>query len=166
MSQMKIKKKAFITAWQNQKLVRGALKSAHVRMDYTNYEDFLQEGIIIYAEMLTRLANRARTEVDRLSFRKIIWHTLDLLRKQKRITEQEIVFDSTEQVGLLDNWNNHLALEQELPQLTQVERMLFFDHLLGGQTISALAQKTGINRVQLQRLKRDLLYHLREVLDN
>lgn len=163
---MKIKKKAFITAWQNQKLVRGALKSAHVRMDYTNYEDFLQEGIIIYAEMLTRLANRARTEVDRLSFRKIIWHTLDLLRKQKRITEQEIVFDSTEQVGLLDNWNNHLALEQELPQLTQVERMLFFDHLLGGQTISALAQKTGINRVQLQRLKRDLLYHLREVLDN
>ena len=166
MSQMKIKKKAFITAWQNQKLVRGALKSAHVRMDYTNYEDFLQEGIIIYAEMLTRLVNRARTEVDRLSFRKIIWHTLDLLRKQKRITEQEIVFDSTEQVGLLDNWNNHLALEQELPQLTQVERMLFFDHLLGGQTISALAQKTGINRVQLQRLKRDLLYHLREVLDN
>ena len=163
---MKIKTKAFITAWQNQKLVRGALKSAHVRMDYTNYEDFLQEGIIIYAEMLTRLANRARTEVDRLSFRKIIWHTLDLLRKQKRITEQEIVFDSTEQVGLLDNWNNHLALEQELPQLTQVERMLFFDHLLGGQTISALAQKTGINRVQLQRLKRDLLYHLREVLDN
>ena len=163
---MKINRKAFITALQNQKLVRGALKSAHVRMDYTNYEDFLQEGIIIYAEMLTRLANRARTEVDRLSFRKIIWHTLDLLRKQKRITEQEIVFDSTEQVGLLDNWNNHLALEQELPQLTQVERMLFFDHLLGGQTISALAQKTGINRVQLQRLKRDLLYHLREVLDN
>ena len=163
---MKIKKKAFITAWQNQKLVRGALKSAHVRMDYTNYEDFLQEGIIIYAEMLTRLTNRARTEVDRFSFRKIIWHTLDLLRKQKRITEQEIVFDSAEQVGLLDNWNNHLALEQELPQLTQVERMLFFDHLLGGQTISALAQKTGINRVQLQRLKRDLLYHLREVLDN
>ena len=163
---MKVNRKAFITAWQNQKLVRGALKSAHVRMDYTNYEDFLQEGIIIYAEMLTRLANRARTEVDRLSFRKIIWHTLDLLRKQKRITEQEIVFDSTEQVGLLDNWNNHLALEQELPQLTQVERMLFFDHLLGGQTISALAQKTGINRVQLQRLKRDLLYHLREVLDN
>lgn len=163
---MKINRKAFITAWQNQKLVRGALKSAHVRMDYTNYEDFLQEGIIIYAEMLTRLANRARTEVDRLSFRKIIWHTLDLLRKQKRITEQEIVFDSTEQVGLLDNWNNHLALEQELPQLTQVERMLFFDHLLGGQTISALAQKTGINRVQLQRLKRDLLHHLREVLDN
>ena len=163
---MKIKKKAFITAWQNQKLVRGALKSAHVRMDYTNYEDFLQEGIIIYAEMLTRLANRARTEVDRLSFRKIIWHTLDLLRKQKRITEQEIVFDSAEQVGLPDNWNNHLALEQELPQLTQVERMLFFDHLLGGQTISALAQKTEINRVQLQRLKRDLLYHLREVLDN
>ena len=166
MSQMKINRKAFITALQNQKLVRGALKSAHVRMDYTNYEDFLQEGIIIYAEMLTMLTGRTRTEVDRLSFRKIIWHTLDLLRKQKRITEQEIVFDSTEQVGLLDNWNNHLALEQELPQLTQVERMLFFDHLLGGQTISALAQKTGINRVQLQRLKRDLLYHLREVLDN
>ena len=95
---MKISREAFITAWQNQKLVRGALKYAHVRMDYTNYEDFLQEGIIIYAEMLTRLAGRTRTEVDRLSFRKIIWHTLDLLRKQKRITEQEIGFDCAEQM--------------------------------------------------------------------
>jgi len=47
---MKISKEAFLRAWQNQKLVRGALKSAHVRLDYTNYEDFLLEGIIVYAK--------------------------------------------------------------------------------------------------------------------
>jgi len=43
--------------------------------------------------------------------------------------------------------------------------MLFFNHLIEGQTISALAQQTGISRVQLQRLKHNLLAHLREVLE-
>ena len=54
MSQMEISQQAFLQAWENQKLVRGALKYAHVRQDYTNYEDFLQEGIITYAHMLTQ----------------------------------------------------------------------------------------------------------------
>ena len=146
---MKISKEAFLRAWQNQKLVRGALKSAHVRLDYTNYEDFLLEGIIVYAEMLTKFTDMKQMEVDRLSFRKIIWHTIDLLRKDKQ----------------LNNWDNQLILANELTEMSQLERMLFFNHLIEGQTISALARQTGISRVQLQRLKHNLLAHLREVLE-
>ena len=162
---MKISKEAFLRAWQNQKLVRGALKSAHVRLDYTNYEDFLLEGIIVYAEMLTKLTGMKQIEVDRLSFRKIIWHTIDLLRKDKQVAELEVPAEISGQIEQLNNWDNQLILAQELAEMSQLERMLFFNHLIEGQTISALAQQTGISRVQLQRLKHNLLAHLREVLE-
>lgn len=64
---MKINQKAFVIAWENQKLVRGAIKCAHVRQDYTNYEDFLQEGLLIYAQMLTEQADLPRKEVTKMS---------------------------------------------------------------------------------------------------
>lgn len=161
---MKINQQAFLTAWNNQKLVRGALKAAHVRVDYTNYEDLFQEGILIYAEMLTKLADKKRSEVDRLSFRKIIWHTIDLLRKKQRQSEEEIAFDSlTEE--LTTNWNNQLVLKGELVRMNEIEKLLYINHLIGGQTISALAQEAHVSRVQLQRSKHNLLIHLREILE-
>ena len=161
---MKINQQAFLTAWDNQKLVRGALKAAHVRVDYTNYEDLFQEGILIYAEMLTKFADKKRSEVDRLSFRKIIWHTIDLLRKRQRQSEEEIAFDSlTEE--LMTNWNNQLVLKGELVRMNEIERLVFINHLIGGQTISALVQEAHVSRVQLQRSKHNLLIHLREILE-
>lgn len=161
---MKINQQAFLTAWNNQKLVRGALKAAHVRVDYTNYEDLFQEGILIYAEMLTKFADKKRSEVDRLSFRKIIWHTIDLLRKRQRQSEEEIAFDSlTEE--LTTNWNNQLVLKGELVRMNEIEKLLFINHLIGGQTISSLAQEAHVSRVQLQRIKHNLLIHLREILE-
>lgn len=161
---MKINQQAFLTAWNNQKLVKGALKAAHVRVDYTNYEDLFQEGILIYAEMLTKFADKKRSEVDRLSFRKIIWHTIDLLRKRQRQSEEEIAFDSlTEE--LTTNWNNQLVLKGELVRMNEIEKLLFINHLIGGQTISSLAQEAHVSRVQLQRIKHNLLIHLREILE-
>lgn len=161
---MKINQQAFLTAWDNQKLVKGALKAAHVRVDYTNYEDLFQEGILIYAEMLTKFADKKRSEVDRLSFRKIIWHTIDLLRKRQRQSEEEIAFDSlTEE--LMTNWNNQLVLKGELVRMNEIEKLLFINHLIGGQTISSLAQEVHVSRVQLQRIKHNLLIHLREILE-
>lgn len=161
---MKINQQAFLTAWDNQKLVKGALKAAHVRVDYTNYEDLFQEGILIYAEMLTKFADKKRSEVDRLSFRKIIWHTIDLLRKRQRQSEEEIAFDSlTEE--LTTNWNNQLVLKGELVRMNEIEKLLYINHLIGGQTISSLAQEVHVSRVQLQRIKHNLLIHLREILE-
>lgn len=133
-------------------------------MDYTNYEDLFQEGILIYAEMLTKFADKKRSEVDRLSFRKIIWHTIDLLRKRQRQSEEEIAFDSlTEE--LTTNWNNQLVLKGELVRMNEIEKLLYINHLIGGQTISSLAQEAHVSRVQLQRSKHNLLIHLREILE-
>lgn len=62
--------KYFEEAWKNRKLVGGALKAAHVRPDYHLYEDLLQEGVILYAEMLRKLdGQKVRSEIDKLSFK-------------------------------------------------------------------------------------------------
>ena len=39
-----ISQNSFRKAWENRKLVGGALKAAHVRPDYHLYEDLFQEG--------------------------------------------------------------------------------------------------------------------------
>lgn len=39
-----ISQNSFKKAWENRKLVGGALKAAHVRPDYHLYEDLFQEG--------------------------------------------------------------------------------------------------------------------------
>lgn len=163
---MEVSKQAFLRAWENQKLVRGALKAAHVRTDYNYYEDLLQEGILVYAQMLTRNAELPRVTVDQLSFRKIIWHTVDLLRKQKRVSDVEIDIVKAAQVGQVHKWNNYLALEKELAQMSQLEQLIFFNHLIGKETISALSRKNGINRIRLQRTKSNLLARLQAVLEN
>ncbi|MDF7671838.1 sigma-70 family RNA polymerase sigma factor [Lactobacillus sp. ESL0701] len=162
---MKISKRAFLAAWENQKLVRGALKAAHVRQDYTNYEDLLQEGICIYAQMLDKQGELSQKEVDRRSFRKIIWHTIDQLRKEQRTAERQADFEQAQNLGMISNWDNYLSLEKEVMQMSELERLLFFHNLVAGESISALAQEACVTRVQLQRVKRQLLIHLRQVLE-
>lgn len=163
---MKISEQAFLAAWQNQKLVRGALKYAHVRQDYTNYEDFLQEGIIIYAQMLSKRAELSRKELDRRSFRKIIWHTIDLLRRDQRVVEHQTELENAFAVSQYSNWNNYLAMKKELSKMSKLERMLFFDNLVFQKPINALARETGVSRTQLHRVKRGLVHHLQSILEN
>lgn len=163
---MKVSKQAFLAAWKNQKLVRGALKYAHVRQDYTNYEDLLQEGIIIYAQMLSEPAELSHAEVDKRSFRKIIWHTIDLLRREKRVAEHQIGLENALESGQFSNWDNYLAVEKELSKMSELERMLFLDNLVFQKPISALSRERGISRTQLHRVKRGLLHRLQSTLEN
>ncbi|RMC48500.1 sigma-70 family RNA polymerase sigma factor [Lactobacillus sp. ESL0263] len=162
---MEISQQAFLQAWENQKLVRGALKYAHVRQDYTNYEDFLQEGIITYAHMLTQNQTLSREEVDRSSFRKIIWRTTDLLRKEQHLCERESELTDLQIVEDNHNWDNYLALEAELPYLSDIEQKLFIRHLIGREPVQQLSRQIGVSRVQLQRIKSQLLNRLQEVLE-
>ena len=162
---MEISQQAFLQAWENQKLVRGALKYAHVRQDYTNYEDFLQEGIITYAHMLTQNQTLPREEVDQNSFRKIIWRTTDLLRKEQHLCERESELTDLQIVEDNHNWDNYLALEAELPYLSDIEQKLFIKHLIEREPVRQLSRQIGVSRGQLQRIKNQLLNRLQEVLE-
>lgn len=160
-----ISQNSFRKAWENRKLVGGALKAAHVRPDYHLYEDLFQEGLIVYAEMLEELAtNKARTEIDKLSFKKVLWQTLNRLKRKQRVCERSTNMDEAYDLGEEADWNNLVVLKQEVNKLSKMEQVIFYDHLLSNKKITELAAEYGTSRRTLTRLKHDLLVKLRKML--
>ncbi|MBA1392562.1 sigma-70 family RNA polymerase sigma factor [Lactobacillus sp. XV13L] len=162
-SQLKISKKAWLAAWANQRLVRGALKCAHVRPDYDNYEDLFQEGLIVYAGMLSKPGKLSAAAVDKRSFRKIIWRVTDLLRRDQRIRERQVSLGDIYGIGQRDNWDNRIAIMDEIVQMPNSAQTLFFNHFVLHKTISAIARDTAVSRAQLHRVKRELQVRFRKL---
>lgn len=123
-----ISQNSFRKAWENRKLVGGALKVAHVRPDYHLYDDLFQEGLIVYAEMLEELAtDKARTEIDKLSFK--LWQTLNRLKREQRVCERNTDMNEAYDLGEEAYWNNLVVLKQEVNKLSKMEQVIFYDHL-------------------------------------
>ncbi|MBM6873911.1 sigma-70 family RNA polymerase sigma factor [Lactobacillus crispatus] len=154
--------KYFEEAWNNRKLVGGALKVAHVRPDYHLYEDLL----ILYADMLRKLdGQKPRTEIDKLSFKKVLWQTIDALRSEQRVCEHNTAIDEAYNLGEAAAWNNLVALKNEAKKLSQLEQVILFEHLLEKKTITQLVEECGVPRITLKRLKKQLLQKLRNVME-
>src|SRR5699024_11416053 len=123
--------KYFEEAWKNRKLVGGALKAAHVRPDYHLYEDLLQEGVILYAEMLRKLdGQKTRTEIDKLSFKKLLWHIIDTLRREQRVCERNTAIDKAYDLCEAAAWDKLVALKNEANKLIHLEQVFLFVNLL------------------------------------
>ena len=156
-----IREESFIKAWENRRLVGGAIKAAGVRRDYQDYADLFQDGVLIYAGMIEESPGQ---NMDKLAFKKILWHTLDELRKiQRREKNQEI--DNAKDFSRLEvDWDSLVVLKDEVKKLNKIERLLFFEHLLAQKEISGLVERAGCSRRTLQRVKKDLLLKLRQSL--
>lgn len=156
-----IREESFIKAWENRRLVGGAIKAAGVRRDYQDYADLFQDGVLIYAGMIEESPGQ---NMDKLAFKKILWHTLDELRKiQRREKNQEI--DNAKDFSRLEvDWDSLVVLKDEVKKLNKIERLLFFEHLLAQKEISGLVERAGCSRRTLQRVKKDLLLKLRKSL--
>ena len=156
-----IRGESFIKAWENRRLVGGAIKAAGVRRDYQDYADLFQDGVLIYAGMIEESPGQ---NMDKLAFKKILWHTLDELRKiQRREKNQEI--DNAKDFSRLEvDWDSLVVLKDEVKKLNKIERLLFFEHLLAQKEISGLVERAGCSRRTLQRVKKDLLLKLRKSL--
>lgn len=156
-----IREESFIKAWENRRLVGGAIKAAGVRRDYQDYADLFQDGVLIYAGMIEESPGQ---NMDKLAFKKILWHTLDELRKiQRREKNQEI--DNAKDFSRLEvDWDSLVVLKDEVKKLNKIERLLFFEHLLAQKEISGLVERAGCSSRTLQRVKKDLLLKLRKSL--
>lgn len=156
----------FEEAWKNRKLVGGALKAAHVRPDYHLYEDLLQDGVILYAEMLCKLdGQKFRSEIDKLSFKKVLWQTIDSLCREQRVCEHNTGIDEAYDLGKNEAWDNLIALKNEAKKLSQLEQIILFEHLLEKKTITQLVEECGVPRITLKRLKKQLLDKLCAVME-
>lgn len=159
-----IKEENFIKAWENRRLVCGAIKAAGVRKDYQEYADLVQDGVLIYAGMLEKSPGQ---DIDRLAFKKILWHTLDELRKiQRREERSEEINNELELKKEKIEWDNLIILKDKVQELNGIEKLVFFEHLLAQKEITNLVEVAGCSRRTLQRVKNNLLVKLKNALKN
>ena len=159
-----IKEENFIKAWENRRLVCGAIKAAGVRKDYQEYADLIQDGVLIYAGMLEKSQDQ---DIDRLAFKKILWHTLDELRKvQRREERSEEINNELEFKKEKIEWDNLIILKDKVKELNGIEKLVFFEHLLAQKEITNLVEVAGCSRRTLQRVKKNLLLKLKNALKN
>lgn len=159
-----IKEESFIKAWENKRLVCGAIKAAGVRKDYQEYADLVQDGVLIYAGMLEKSQGQ---NIDRLAFKKILWHTLDELRKvQRREERSEEINNELELNKEKIEWDNLIILKDKVEELNGIEKLVFFEHLLAQKEITNLVEVAGCPRRTLQRVKMGLLLKLKNALKN
>ena len=159
-----IKEENFIKAWENRRLVCGAIKAAGVRKDYQEYADLVQDGVLIYAGMLEKSQDH---DIDRFAFKKILWHTLDELRKvQRREERSEEINNELEFKKEKIEWDNLIILKDKVEELNGIEKLVFFEHLLAQKEITNLVEVAGCSRRTLQRVKKNLLFKLKQALKN
>ena len=159
-----IKEESFIKAWENKRLVCGAIKAAGVRKDYQEYADLVQDGVLIYAGMLEKSQDH---DIDRFAFKKILWHMLDELRKvQRREERSEEINNELEFKKEKIEWDNLIILKDKVQELNGIEKLVFFEHLLAQKEITNLVEVAGCSRRTLQRVKKNLLVKLKNALKN
>ncbi|WP_304676355.1 sigma-70 family RNA polymerase sigma factor [uncultured Lactobacillus sp.] len=158
-----IKEESFIKAWENRRLVCGAIKAAGVRKDYQEYADLVQDGVLIYAGMLEKSQDY---DIDRLAFKKILWHTLDELRKVQRREERSEEINNELELKKKIEWDNLIILKDKVQELNEIEKLVFFEHLLAQKEITNLVEVAGCSRRTLQRVKKNLLLKLKNALKN
>ena len=159
-----IKEENFIKAWENRRLVCGAIKAAGVRKDYQEYADLVQDGVLIYAGIREKSQGQ---DIDRLSFKKNLWHTLDELRKiQRREERSEEINNELELKKEKIEWDNLIILKDKVKELNGIEKLVFFEHLLAQKEITNLVEVAGCSRRTLQRVKKNLMVKLKNALKN
>ena len=119
-----IKEESFIKAWENRRLVCGAIKAAGVRKDYQEYADLVQDGGVIYAGMLEKSQDH---DIDRLAFKKILWHTLDELRKVQRREERSEEINNELEFKKKIEWNNLIILKDKVKELNELKNQCFLN---------------------------------------
>ena len=121
-------------------------------------------GGVIYAGMLEKSQDH---DIDRLAFKKILWHTLDELRKvQRREERSEEINNELEFKKEKIEWDNLIILKDKVQELNGIEKLVFFEHLLAQKEITNLVEVAGCSRRTLQRVKKNLLFKLKQALKN
>lgn len=106
-------------------------------------------------------------DIDRLAFKKILWHTLDELRKVRRCEERsEEINNELELKKEEIEWDNLIILKDKVKELNGIEKLVFFEHLLAQKEITNLAEVAACSRRTLQRVKKNLIVKLKNALKN
>ena len=63
-------------------------------------------------------------------------------------------------------WDNLIILKDKVKELNEIEKLVFFEHLLAQKEITNLVEVAGCSRRTLQRVKKGLLLKLKNASKN
>ena len=93
--------------------------------------------------------------------------TGDELRKVQRCEEKsEEINNELEFKKEKVEWDNLIILKNKVKELNEIEKLVFFEHLLAQKEITNLVEVAGCLRQTLQRVKKNLLVKLKNALKN
>ncbi|WP_125768114.1 sigma-70 family RNA polymerase sigma factor [Lapidilactobacillus wuchangensis] len=150
-------------ALDQQGLIHGAIKRAGVWRHHQDYDDFLQEAYLVYAQAYQQYPGDPAQEAQFLPyvFQQICWRMTDLLRYQQRRQMADL---PTKLPGKLPDFSEHSVVLMLLQQMTQqssaVDQLIIREHFILGRPLSALATKYQLS----PRTLRARRYYLRQRL--
>lgn len=93
--------------------------------------------------------------------------TRDELRKVQRCEENsEEINNELEFKKEKVEWDNLIILKNKVKELNEIEKLVFFEHLLAQKEITNFVEVAGCSRRTLQRVKMGLLLKLKNALKN
>ncbi|APT18301.1 hypothetical protein FC62_GL000859 [Amylolactobacillus amylotrophicus DSM 20534] len=163
---------SFTKAINNIRLVYGAVKAAGILPHNNDYEDFVQEGLITYALMIVANPRLTKAEMDKLAFRKIVWQSIDTLRRQKFLAEKTSYslddgFDHeelTENAADSDKMVICMEANEAIDGLNNVEQLILKEHFLRGKSLKDLAKECDISIQTIYRAQKRTRQYLRQYI--
>lgn len=154
----------FTDAMNNQRLIHGVLKRVHIFTTRSDYDDYFQEAIILYAQSYTEYC-QTHANLDKFNsyiFQKLKWRLTDMLRQEKKYYD----FHSLE-VFDFQRVPEELFRESlefiDLQKLSAIEQSLLQEHFIDGDALVILAKRHNYTTRNLRYHRSKLLTKLRNM---
>lgn len=154
----------FQDALENQRLIHGVLKRVHIFTTRSDYEDYFQEALILYAQTYTDYCQDGKdlSKFKQYIFQKLTWRLTDNLRQEKRYYDlhslEEFDFQRVPEEQILADLDF-----VNLAELTELEKVILQEHFIEEQPLVILAKRYNHTSRALRYCRNKLLTKLRKM---
>lgn len=154
----------FQHALENQRLIHGVLKRVHIFTTRSDYEDYFQDALILYAQTYVEYCKKGRdlTKFNKYVFQKLTWRLTDSLRQEKRYHDlhslEEFDFQRVPEEQILADLGF-----VNLTELTEIEKVILQEHFIEEQPLVILAKRYNHTSRGLRYCRNRLLIKLRKM---
>lgn len=156
-------------ALQHPRLIHGAVKRAGIWRQSQDYDDFLQEAYLAFAQAYVNYPGDPDQDegFGAYAFRHIVWRLVDILRRtQYRQGEVLPNFDAIKKQASYDSEIEILLSLQQLAfSGNELDQYVIRDHFLKGYPLAVIAYQQQVTPRALRKHRADLREKLSEILD-
>lgn len=175
----------FLAIDDHERVIFGVIKRLGVNKQHHYYDDFVQEGRLIFISAYEKFPGNVTVEEEKFmvfAYQRIYWHLLDLLRRQsQQISHHEfsldnelipteikeaITLDPTSKVNQIDQLVNDDFFIRLFPSCSTNERRFLLDAVLKQKTNIEIARHYQVSKQAVSKWKRQVQRKAQEVIED